>query len=210
MNPSTKAFELLEGHSAALFLAAGVLLTGYAALNGVEAFTATAVEPNLFEFGYVFGFLGLLGLYPRLVDRQPWMARLGGGAAASGAVAISAFNVGHLAELVGVVSDGLSGMPLFIVMALVGFVVGYLAIGTAALRSDGFPRRYGAVLLVPGVIVIFMLAHIAAGFNSLETAFVISAGQAMTHLAIGTTLRAAAEAADDEEAEADVDAAASD
>lgn len=211
MNARTNPFELIEGHSAVLFLAAGVLLTGYAALNGVEAFTAATVEPNLFEFGYVLGFLGLLGLYPRLVDRQPWLARIGGGAALSGAIAITAFNIGHLVEIAGVVSDGLPGMPVFIAMALVGFVFGYLATGTAVLRSDVYPRLYGLVLLVPGVVVVLMLVHIVAGFDSLETAFVISVGQAMTHLAIGATLRADGEAADGEEvdAEADADAAAS-
>lgn len=211
MHARTRPFEMLEGHSGVLFLAAGMLLTGYAALNGVEAFTAATVEPNLFEFGYVLGFLGLLGLYPRLVDRQPWLARVGGGAAVSGAVAITAFNVGHLAEIAGVVSEGLPGMSVFIAMALIGFVFGYLATGTAVLRSNVYPRLYGLVLLVPGGVVVLMLVHIAAGFDSLETAFVISAGQAMTHLAIGATLRAEAEATDGDEvdAEADADAAAS-
>lgn len=203
---------LLERHSPSLFFGAGVLLTGYAILNGVEATTTTTVEPNLFELGYVLGFLGLIGLYPRLVGRQPWLARVGGGAAMSGAVAISAFNVGHLAEIAGITPDGLPGTSVFIVMALVGFVLGYLAIGAAVLYSNAYSRRLGLVLSVPGVIVLIMLAHIAAGFDSPETAFVISAGQAMTHLAIGATLRAEAEVADDEEvdAEADADAAASD
>lgn len=211
MNARRNPFELLEGHSAVLFLVAGVLLIGYAALTGVEAFTTATVEPNLFEFGYVLGFLGLLGLYPRLVDQQPWLARVGAGAAVSGAVAISAFNVGHLAEIGGLVSNGLPGRPGFVVMALIGFVFGYLATGTAVLRSAVYPRLYGLVLLAPGVVVVLMLVHIAAGFDSAETAFVISTGQAMTHLAIGATLRAKAEAADAEEvdAEADADAAAS-
>lgn len=88
-------------------------------------------------------------------------------------------------------------------MALVGFVLGYLAFGATSLRSDVYSRTIGLVLLVPGIIVVLMLAHIAVGLDSPETAFVISAGQAMAHLAIGATLRAEAESADSEEMEAE-------
>lgn len=192
----------LEKHSSTLFLVAGVLLVGYAGLNGIKAFTTVPVEPNLFEFGYVIGFLGLFGLYPRLADRQPWLARVGAVAAVSGAIAISGFNVRHLAGLAGVASDG-PPRPVLIFMALAGFVLGYLALGAASLRSDVYPRTIGFVLLVPGIIVVLMLVHVAAGLDSLGTAFVISAGQAMAHLAIGATLRAEAESADSEEMEAE-------
>lgn len=191
----------LEKHSPTLFLVAGVLLTGYAVLNGIKAFTVMAVEPNLFEFGYVIGFLGLFGLYPQLADRRPRLAHTGAVAAAFGAVAISAFNIGELAKLTGIAPNGLPGMPVFVFMALIGFVLGYLAFGVASLRSNVYSRSIGIVLLVPGIIVILMLAHIAAGLDSLETAFVISAGQAMAHLAIGATLRAEAKQADYEDIE---------
>lgn len=200
---TTAQGNALETHSPILFLVAGVLLIGYASLNGMAAFTGTAVEPNLFEFGYVIGFLGLLGLYPRFVDRQPWLTRAGAVAAVFGTIAISAFTIRNLAGLAGGASDGLLGRPVFVVMALVGFVCGYLAFGAASLRSDIQSRTVGLVLLVPGIIVVFMLAHIAAGLDSPATAFVVSAGQAMAHLAIGATLRAEAESADSEEMEAE-------
>jgi hypothetical protein len=197
----------LEEHSPTLFLAAGTLLVGYAALNGLAAFTDAAVEPNLFQFGYLLGFLGLLGLYPRLADRRPWLARAGAGFAAIGVVAFAAFTALDLAALAGGPSEGQPPGPL-VFMAVGGFVGGYLASGAAALGSDDRSRTVGLALLVPGLIVVLMLAHIAAGLDSPGTAFVISAGQAMAHLAIGQTLRTDAESADREEAETPADATA--
>lgn len=190
----------LDRHSPRLFLVAGVLLVGYATLNGVTAVTGAPVEPNLFEVGYAVGFLALLGLYPRVADRQPWLARAGAAAALLGALAIAAFTVRGLAVLAGV-ADVTAPNTVFIGMALVGFVLGYIAFGAASLRAGALSRTTGLALLVPGAIVVLMLAHIAAGLDSPATAFVISAGQAMAHLAIGATLLAEGESTETEDAE---------
>lgn len=187
----------LEERTPSLFLVAGVVLVGYAALNGIWAVTGSRVEPNLFEVGYVLGFLGLVGLYPQFAGRQPWLGRIGAVAAVLGAVAIAAFNVRHVAELAGLVSEA-PPEPLFVSMTLVGFVVGYLAFGVAALRSEAYSGRSSLLISVPGFVVVLMLVHIALGWNSPSTAFVISAGQAMAHLAIGASLRAGAESAERE------------
>lgn len=193
----------LERHSPTLFLVAGILLVGYATLNGVTALTVRAVEQNPFQFGYVVGFLGLLGLYPRIGDVNPWLARVGGVAAVLGLVGISAITIGALTDFGAGSTESVPVGPLFIGMTLIGFVVGYLAFGVASLLSGRSARITGLVLVVPGVIVVLMLGHIAAGLDSEGTAFVISAGQAMAHLAIGATLRSEADSADLEEAESD-------
>lgn len=198
---------MLDEHSPTLFLAAGVLLVGYTGLNGIEAVTEMAFEPNLFQFGYVLAFLGLLGLYPRLADHRPWPARVGAVLAAVGLVAFAAFTVLDLAALAGVASGGQPPGPL-VVMGVAAFVLGYPVVGAAALRSDALSRTAGFALLVPGLIIVLMLAHMAAGLDSPRTVFVVSAGQAMAHLAIGQTLRSEAEAADRDEAEAATDATA--
>lgn len=195
----TKRGNWLEERSPTLFLVAGVVLVGYATLNGLEAFTAATFEQKLFEAGYVVGFLGLLGLYPRLADQRPWLARVGAAAAALGLIAFSVFTANNVAELTGLASGDPPGWVVFTAMAVVGFLVGYLAIGVAVLRSAAYSRTVGLLLLVPGIIIALMLAHIAAGLDSPETAFVVSAGQAMAHLAIGSTLRAKAVGADSDE-----------
>lgn len=205
---STFPWKSLERWSPRLYLVAGVVLVGYAALNGAEAFTTATFQQKVLEGGYVAGFLGLLGLYPSLDDRSPRLARVGAAAAALGLLAFFVFTIGNLAELVGLVSGNLPGWTAFTFMAVVGFVVGYLTVGVAVLRSGTYSRTVGVLLLVPAVIIVLMIASIITGLTSPESVFVVSAGQAMTHLAIGSTLSAESESAEREEAESAPDATA--
>lgn len=184
-----------------LFILAGVILVVYAALNGLQAFTTTTFQQKVLEAGYVLGFLGLLGLSVRSVDRHSWQAYIGTTAAILGLIAFSAFTVNNLATLVGLTAGDVPADPVFTAMGLAGFVVGYPAVGVAVLQSDIYSRIVGLLLLVPGIIIILMLAHIAAGLDSPNTVFVVSAGQAMTHLAIGATLNVEAESEEREEGE---------
>jgi hypothetical protein len=180
----------LERWSPTLFLAGGAFLVPYAALFGVQAFTGSVIEQNAFKFGYVLGFLGLLGLYSTLTDQSPSLARAGGVAAILGLLAISVFTLYDLAVLAGLHSgDEPAWYAVFIPLALIGFTVGYLAFGTAVLRSEVHSRGLGVILLTPGLITVVMLATILTGFANDVTAFVVSTGEAMAHLAIGTTLR---------------------
>lgn len=205
---SREHWEVLEGHSPTLFLVAGVLLVGYAAIHGIEAVMAVTLAPNPLQFGYVVGFLGLLGLYPVLAGRSPWLARVGVVGAVSGVVGHSAIVGYNIAELSGMLSGGPATGPVFVFLAVSGFVVGYLAVGVASLRDAAHSRTVGLLLLVPGIIVVLMTVHILAGYASPETAFVISAGEAMAHLAIGTTLRTETESSDREETESVADVTA--
>lgn len=181
-------WEHLERWSPTLFLAAGGILTVYAALNGVGAFTDMTLQQNGFQFGYVLGFLGLLGLYPTLADRSPWLARGGAVAAALGVVAFSVFTLNRLAGLLGIVSGEPPASSLFALFAATGFILGFLLLGIASLRTDVHSRTVGLVLLVPAIIIVLMFAHIILGYDSPETVFVISGGQAMAHIAIGASL----------------------
>jgi hypothetical protein len=187
---STRKWEWIEARSPTLFLVGGGLVVVYAGLHGLEAATDLVLEPNPFEFGYVVGFLGLLGLYPALADETPWLARAGAAAAVLGIIGLSAFTVLHLAELAGIVArGGPAWFWVFIPLPLIGFVVGYLSIGIASLRTGVHTQMVGLLLLAPGIIVVVMLVQMLAGWTSQLQAFVISAGEAMAHLAIGATLK---------------------
>lgn len=180
---------MLEGRSWGLFLLAGSVLVFYGALTGVEAFTDMPVPANIFEAGYVLGFLGLLGLYPTLSEEQPLLARLGVVAAVVGLVGVVLVSLRSFGHLAGVLPEYPAGWSVIIPLVVVGFVVGFLSFGLAALRSDIYPRTVGLAVLAPGVIVVAMLLHMAVGWDRPASAFVISSGQAMAHLAIGATLR---------------------
>lgn len=181
--------EPLQRRSPTLFLAAGGILLIYALLNGLWAFMELGTGESGLEVGYVLGFLALLGLYPSLAGRAPWLARAGAAASVAGVVGMSVISATELGRIAGAVSGTPPGWSLVLFLTLFGFLLGYLAIGVGTLRTGCRSRRAGLLLLVPGVIVVLMLAHIAAGFASDVTAFVISAGEAMAHLAIGATLR---------------------
>lgn len=190
LRPSSRHWNRLEARSGTFFLVAGALVAVYAGLHGLEAATDMVLEPNPFEFGYVLGFLGLLGVYPAVADESPWLARIGGGAAVLGVIGLSAFTAVHLAQLAGVLHPTQpTWFGVFGLFALTGFVVGYLSIGVATLRATDRSRMVGALLLAPGIIVVVMVVQILMGWTSQEQAFVISAGEAMAHLAIGATLR---------------------
>jgi hypothetical protein len=202
MDVSTERWRSLEAWSPTLFLVAGVILVGYATVNGVSAFTDLTIEQDIFEFGYVLGFLGLLGVYPRLADRSPKLARAGAVAALLGLIAFIGVTLTNVGYAMGVLStERPAWYPVVIVFGVAGFVPGFLLFGVASLRTGAHPRIVGVLLLVPGIIIALMLVHIYAGLDSPVTVFVVSAGQAMSHLAIGTTLETASESTEQAEAE---------
>lgn len=186
---SDTVWGTLEERSPTLFLVAGGLLVVYAAFNGVEAFTDVAVPANVFESGYVAGFLGLLGLYPALATERSLWASCGAVAGAVGFLGVVLVSLRSFGHLAGLLPEYPPGWSVVIVLVLVGFVGGFLAFGVAVLRSNVYSNLVGLALLAPGVIVVLMLLHMAAGLERPASVFVVSAGQAMAHLAIGSTLR---------------------
>lgn len=185
----------LERWSPTLFLISGVLLIVYATAQGLWAFTDVMPKNHGFEIGYTLGFLGLLGLYPRVARRSPLLARVGALAAASGVLAIAYVSLNDYVHITGLMEGDLPGWQLLRMTPLIGFIIGYLAFGIASLRSHVYSLRLGLLLLLPGVITILMLASILTGhpiLSRFQTVFVVSAGEAMAHVAIGTTLRSEA------------------
>lgn len=204
----TPQWSLLERWSPTLFLVSGGILVVYATFNGLWAFTNVMPEGHGLEIGYVLGFLGLLGLYPSLARRSPWLARLGAFAAGIGVFASIYVSMNDYVQVAGLMAGNLPGWPYLRLLPLVGFLVGYLSSGIAALRSDAHSQTVGLLLLIPGIIVILMLGSIFTGhplLSRFQTVFVVSAGEAMAHLAIGATLRTGSPPADIKESSTDSD-----
>lgn len=192
-------WETLGRWGPTLYLIAGVLLVGYATLNGVAAFTDTAyvaVENVVGPAGILLGFVGLLGLYPRLADRSPTLARIGAVCVCLGAVGFSVITFVGLAALAG--AEPGSVPVVMLVLGAVGMIPGYLSFSLASLGDEEQLQTVGFLLLVPAVVFTAMLlqpfAYSAVGMFSETTMawsnFAISSGQAVAHLAIAYTLRA--------------------
>jgi drug/metabolite transporter superfamily protein YnfA len=116
--------------------------------------------------------------------------RVGSICAALGAVAFSVFLVANLGEIAG----GLSPEPpdwavVFLVMAAIGMIPGYLSFAVATVRAGDQSRMLALLLLAPLAVFATMLTTSRLGYFPQWLAFAISSGQAVAHLAIGVSLR---------------------
>lgn len=186
----------LERWRSTLFLLGGALVVAFAIIEGYGV--AVAGDPahmdnlrGVFLAGYVLGFVGLVGFYPALVGRSPWLSRLGAGCAALGALGFSVASVLSLGRLAGVAPPR-EAMPawvgLFGVLPLLGFLLGYLAIGVGSLRTDDQPPRLGLLLLAPTGVFVLLIASSGVGLPP-WTVPVLAGGNALALLGIGYVLR---------------------
>jgi len=190
---STRHAGRLEKRASALFLAAGGLLVVYGILNGMEAFfdIAYPTVQNIFgPAGFISGFVGLLTLYWVLDDRNQILTRFGAVSVTLGAVGFSAIVAVNIGVLAGVIpGEPPTWTAIFVILAAIGMVPGFLAFAVAALQTDVYPRRVGLLLLIPPVIFATMVVGASVGYTPAWSAFVISGGQAVAHLAIGYMFR---------------------
>lgn len=181
----------LERWSPTLFLAAGVLFVGHAVVRGIEAFTTMPPPIDVFgPTGYVAAILGLLGLYPALVDRTPVTARVAAVAAAATAPAwilISGWNFGDAAGALPPQTDVLPGA--FFVAVIVSTLLVYLLFGVASLRAGVHGRTFGVLLLAPTALFFLLLVGgVLLSTNSAAGGVVVGGGLAIVHGAVGGTL----------------------
>lgn len=183
--------EAIEGRTATLFLVAGSLLAVFAALWGVEALTGRTAPQDVFgPGGWVFAFVGLLGLYPSLADRSPWLARVGAVSVTIGAVSAAVTSLWYIGVFAGVFP---AEPPAYIAALAIGILVGgfpgFLSFGAASLRTDIHSRTLGLLLLAPPIILGVMAVTVAVTGGTAAGGFIAGSGQAISHLAIGYILR---------------------
>lgn len=195
MTGRDSALAPIDGRSRRLFLLAGGLFVVFAASTGVRTFTA-AVVPVVHDVfgpaGFFVGVLGLLGLYPTLADRTPTLARAAAAAAVVplvGWFAIAAIGVGDAA---GVLPDASIVLPgVAFVAVFLTTILAYGLFGAASLRGAVPSRTVGVLLLAPAALILALILGMgvvpAAGWIE----FIIDAGHALSHLAIGFALGAA-------------------
>lgn len=184
-------WESLERWSPTLFLLGGGLVVGHATVRGIEAFTGLVPPPDVFgPPGYLLALVGLLGLYPALVERSPRLVRFATVVAIGPLVGWMALTAGTVADAVGLVPLTTVLPATFYVAHLLLLILTYALFGVASLRSGSYSRVLEFLLFVPALLMGALLVgattvgHVAVG------AFVIGSGQALVHLAIGGVLRA--------------------
>lgn len=191
-----RQWRSLEPRSPLLFVVAGVLLAGYAALNGIAAATDMAfgaLEDVVGPAGFVVGFAGLAGVYPRVADRRPRWATLGLCGAIVGGVAFGLIVLEGVLGVAGITTPNWTGA--FTLLVIIGLIPGYLSMGVASLRS-ALPTPTAVLLLAPAIIFAAMLvqAVLFVQFSLFSpstlqwSAVAISSGQSLAHLGLGKTL----------------------
>lgn len=183
--------ESLERWSPTAFLAAGVLLTVFAALAALEVFVGMNAPQALVAIpGLLAGFVGLVGLYAPLRAEGSRLARAGIAALAIAAIGLVVLLVwiGALTAMYGVDSVKPPGAVILVTILLV--LLGYVLIGLASVRQAVPSRTVGLLLLVPpGTLGLMVATGIAYGGNPPGwTSFVFSGMQAVAHLSLGYLL----------------------
>lgn len=190
MTDGDGVFETLERWSSQLFLLGGVIVVAFAVIEAVPAFTDSSfpLVRNVLTIGYVLAFIGLIGQYRALSGTQRWLARVGAGAAFLGAVGFSFNSLVSLGQLGGIIPrEAPAWTNAFVPLAIIGMVIGYLAMGTASLRSDVYSRGLSFLLLVPGtVFVLLFIGVFTIGLG--QWGFIFSGTEALAILGIGYLL----------------------
>lgn len=200
VNVSTSPWESLEKWSAVTFLIAGILLligTAAVALEWLAGMEGLSESPLAFAsfLGFVVTYIGLLGLYPRLADQTPRLAR-----AATGLLLIPVLVI--LIDLVAVIlgfTPPFAGTPA--IAAFLLFALGVALLGVASLLTEAPSPAVGYSLLLFSVATFVLLGDgLLNGFPTSDPVTVGTTGlMVIAVLAIGYLLRTEPEPTDREE-----------
>ena len=143
--------ESLESKAPILFILGGVLYgIGTVGLI-ITTYTGTSfgMDTTFAALGKVLVPLGLLGLYPALVERRPYLSRAAAVVAVIPAACWSlAFVGGGILEPAGILDGAPGPLALAPFVGFIGLYVAFALFGIASLLADVHPRALAVLLLV--------------------------------------------------------------
>ncbi len=156
MASETGRFRTLEEYAPELILVGAVLYAVFVASEILVTYSGTSI-PQDTTFASVGGnlvVLGLLGLYPVLVERRPYLSRT---AAVLAVIAVIAWSIvvlgtGILKPL-GMLTETPGPLALTPLVGMATLYAAYALLGTVVLLVDVHPRAIGVLLLVAAVSV---------------------------------------------------------
>lgn len=161
LSNDTKLWGTLERWSVAAFIVAGIVRLMNMSISQINLSTELAVPSWALSWtltvAYVALIVALLGLYPRLVDRSPWLSRVGILTIALAAVGQLGI-IGVELLLAGEVPPGpLEMLPLLV---LVFTPLSFLLFGVASLRTGAFSGAIGVLMLVAAGSMVGLVAGV--------------------------------------------------
>ncbi len=202
---NAQVWESLEKWSLTAFFVAGVMFAVAVAVIVVAMVTGeweslSFVSEAFMAAGWVSSLVGLLGLYPALVDWTHWLARASAVFAVLGMVTLAALAaVSLVAFVVGSQPGTIPGpvpAAVFLPGMLSGTVLAFISSSVASLRSNVHSRTTGILLLVPAALFLmnaFVLPLIfepaPSGVAPPELALGFASAVTLAMLGIGYRLR---------------------
>lgn len=185
---------MLEKWSPMVFFTAGGLFALLSVLSGLNAVAETgiALSPAVVFVCMLVVFVGLLGLYPRLADRDIRLAKVGIGLL-GGTVAISIPAIGVFTPSTGLFVGETTALALVIAVAF-GATLTVVTFGFAMHRTGAYLRPVGDLLLLMAASTSVMIGAMVVYGHSTPSWIppVVNGSVGMSLGAIGFVLRAGA------------------
>ena len=191
----TKLWETLERRRSTAFLIAGLMFAVDAAIIAavigplgeqyiplVQAFIAA---------GWTAGFVGLLGVFPRLADRSRRLAQVGAVFVGIGLLVFVSMGIVSLAYFSNTLSGDLDTLVTILFPGIIiGSVLGFVTFGAATLRTGVHARSVGVLFVVMGLIPVVNIIRFAIlGIESNTGTLVLVVALSLVTLSIGYLLR---------------------
>lgn len=182
----------LERRGPTLIIVAGILTAITASLSALGIVSDVTTDPfelSIAPFAFLLLFVGVVGMYPNLVERTPRLTRAGAGLGVLALVFAPVLGIVALADLTGLLPGDIPVWALG--LHLLGRLVGLIALilfSAAVLRTDAYSRRVGFLLLGPATIMLLSFVHIGIGAPQWSAPPLVAAN-GLLMLALGYVLR---------------------
>lgn len=185
MASETDRLRLLEAKAPHLFLVGGALYAVLVVNRVLSTYTGTSF-PQATIFAWVATILiplGLLGLYPALVQRRPYLSRVAAGLTVIPIICSAIVAVGELIKAAGLLSEAPGALRMLPFVGIVSFYLVMALFGITTLLADTYPKAVGILMLVTASV--FPLFFIV--LSSLP-AFIGNTVNLLVYLGIGIVL----------------------
>lgn len=167
---SSRWWQSLEQWRAIAFLLGGIVFGVDTAL--VASHLAAGTEPGPFGQGLVgaawtASFIGLLGMYPSLIDRNGWLVRTAAVCATIGGLTMAVMSLASFGYAAGVLPGALSNLVMYFLPGVfIGIVLGFGLFGVATLRTETYVRSVSLLFLI---LVLTFLTNIGSGMAGVRS-----------------------------------------
>lgn len=156
MASETGRFRTLEEHAPELILVGAALYAVFVASEILVTYSGTSIpqDTTFASLATILIPLGLLGLYPGLAKRRPYLSRVSAVLIVIAALCWTILVVGAgILEPLGVLTEPPGPLALTPFVGMATLYIGYALFGITFLLADIHPKAVGGLLLVAAVSV---------------------------------------------------------